>query len=56
MDQEYSEYGRFLRSDYCLLHFTLHTKQINLKSGINIMTNVLNTGEHMSEATSGGFL
>ena len=45
----------FLRSDYCLLHNTLQTKQINLKSGINIMNNVtlllqvLNTGEHMSE-------
>ena len=61
-DQEYSEYGRFLRSDYYLLHFTLQTKKINLKFGISIMNNVtlllqvLNTGEHMSEATSGAFL
>ena len=61
-DQEYSEYGRFLRSDYYLLHFTLQTKKINLKSGISIMNNVtlllqvLNTGEHKSEATSGAFL
>ena len=61
-DQEYSECGRFPRSDYCLLHFSLPTKQINLKSGISIMNNVtlllqvLNTGEHMSEATSGAFL
>ena len=61
-DQEYSEYRRFLRSDYHLLHFTLQTKKINLKSGISIMNNVtlllqvLNTGEHMSEATSGAFL
>ena len=36
-DQEYSEYGRFLRNDYYLLHFTLQTKKINLKSGISIM-------------------